>query len=79
MLQVLCVPFIATNDRVGNFADHTEKWTGDLDGSMASPWIDLALAMVSQLVSQSVRQAGRQAGRHILVCKLVSQLHGQSH
>ena len=63
MLQVLCLPFIATNDRVGNFADHTEKWTGDLDGSMASPWIDLALAMVSQPVSQSVSQSVRQAGR----------------
>nr|KAG5689871.1 hypothetical protein BaRGS_002382 [Batillaria attramentaria] len=29
---VLCLPFIATDDRVGDFTDHTDRWSGQLDG-----------------------------------------------
>ncbi|KAL8608172.1 hypothetical protein ACOMHN_016627 [Nucella lapillus] len=43
---VLCLPFIAQNDRVGQFTDHPDRWTGQLTGLDASPWIDLAIAMI---------------------------------
>ncbi|XP_076454747.1 high-affinity choline transporter 1-like [Babylonia areolata] len=44
--MVLCLPFIANNERVGSFVDHTDRWTGQLSGQDVCPWIDLAIAMI---------------------------------
>ena len=45
-LKVLSLPFLLTNENVGNIGDSTELWIGQFDASFASPWTDLFIAMV---------------------------------
>lgn len=47
--QVLCVPFIASNERVGSITQNKELWFGQIENDSILPWIDLALAMVGYL------------------------------
>ncbi|OWF43994.1 high affinity choline transporter 1-like [Mizuhopecten yessoensis] len=42
---VLCVPFVLTNENVGNIVDTTSDWIGQYDTNITSLWIDLFIAM----------------------------------
>nr|XP_022325619.1 high-affinity choline transporter 1-like [Crassostrea virginica] len=40
------LPFVLTNDNVGNIGATSETWIGQFDTSITSPWIDLFIAMI---------------------------------
>jgi hypothetical protein len=50
LLQGLSLPFVLTNDYIGSISDTTEMWIGQFDVNMTSPWIDLFIAMVTEMI-----------------------------
>ncbi|WAR04232.1 SC5A7-like protein [Mya arenaria] len=42
---MLCVPFVLTNEHVGNLEMTSASWLGQLTPGSISPWIDLLIAM----------------------------------
>ena len=43
---MLGIPFIFTNDRVGNIGTTSGQWLGHIETGSISPWVDLLIAMV---------------------------------
>ncbi|XP_046374505.2 high-affinity choline transporter 1-like [Haliotis rufescens] len=43
---VLAIPFVVTDERVGDVSTTSDAWLGSLDGRHAVAWVDLALAMI---------------------------------
>ncbi|XP_061184790.1 high-affinity choline transporter 1-like [Saccostrea echinata] len=70
---ILSLPFILTNDKVGNISDTTELWIGQFDVGMTSPWIDLFTAMIFGTIpwqSYFQRVLSVRSGRHAQILSI---------
>ncbi len=47
-LQVLSVPFVLTNEHVGDISVQSSDWLGKLDKNHSLVWADLLVAMVTK-------------------------------
>lgn len=46
--QVLSVPFVLTDDRVGSIAPDVAGWLGEVDSRLTAQWVDLFITMVNK-------------------------------
>jgi len=54
MLQILCVPFILTDDKMGSLGDSKDVWVGSIDGRYAPMWCDFFVAQVQVSKTQNL-------------------------